>query len=514
MTNNSDSPHEQFVSRRALLEDEHRVDSVLKRHARGGRTARENLLDLTNGKIDVEYGDFAVAAQRSRRPLSELHTETPGDGVLTVIGHVNDGSYLPDKTRTAIIVNDYSVLAGTQGFFHHKKIDRLLGLAAKRRLPIIMYTEGGGGRPGDADVLIAMGGLNVPTFHRWASLAGQVPRVAINHGYCFAGNAALFGAADLRIATRDSWIGMAGPAMIEGGGLGHYQATEVGPVNVHLRNGVVDLLAEDEQHATALAKLVLSYTQGQSACWEAEDQRPLRDALPSHRRLAYDVRSIINTLVDKHSLLEIRADFGKALFAGFARIAGIPMAILASDCRHLGGAIDVEAARKATDLYRLAGRWNLPLVSFIDTPGFMVGPSSEEAGAPGVMSELFIAGSTFTPPIVSIFLRRGYGLGAMAMAGGSFEVPVLAASWPEGEFGAMGLEGAVKLGYKQELEAAVDDKQREQLYNTLLEDMYERGKALETASFLEIDTVIDPVNTRQLIASTLASSHLDGRIGP
>lgn len=503
MTDNNKTPFEQLAARRSLLLDENRASMVEKRRRRGGRTARENLNDLLGGLDGIEYGELTVAAQRSRRSVKDLQVETPGDGVLTVIGPVNADSYPRERTATALIVNDYSVLAGTQGFFHHKKIDRILKLARQQALPIIMYTEGGGGRPGDTDVLIAMGGLNVHTFYCWAGLAGHVPRIAVNHGFCFAGNAALFGAADLRIATRNSYIGMAGPAMIEGGGLGHYKPTEIGPVETHLRNGVVDVLADDESHATSIAKLALSYTQGRAAIWQAHDQSHLRDSLPSNRRMAYNVRSIITTLTDIDSLLEIRSDYGKAIFAGLARVAGIPVAVMASDCRHLGGAIDTQAAQKASDLFRLAERWKLPLISLIDTPGFMVGPSSEEAGAPGVMSELFIAGATFSQPIVSIFLRRGYGLGAMAMAGGSFEVPVLAASWPEGEFGAMGLEGAVKLGFKQELEAAADDDQRKALYDSLLSEMYERGKATETASFLEIDTVIDPSKTREIITSTL-----------
>ncbi len=499
MTDEHLTPNQQFNARKSAMADANRPSAIGKRHAQGGRSARENLADLLDDNRPLEYGDFAVAARRTRRSQEELLRDTPSDGVLTAVGSVNSHLFSADNSATALIVNDYTVLAGTQGYFHHKKIDRLLAVAERRQLPIIMFTEGGGGRPGDTDVLVTMGGLNVPTFYHWAALSGRVPRIAVNHGYCFAGNAALFGAADVRIATRNSWIGMAGPAMIESGGLGSYQATEIGPVDAHLKTGVVDILADDEAHATALAKAVLSYVQGTIAQFSVGNQALLRSMLPDNRRMVFDVRRVLTQVVDQGSLLELRAGFGRSLLTGFARLAGKPTAILANDCRHLGGAIDNEAARKACDFYRLAQRWQLPLVSFVDTPGFMVGPHSEAGGAPGVMSDLFVAGAHFDQPLATIFLRRGYGLGAMAMAGGSFERPLISASWPQGEFGAMGLEGAVQLGFKQELAAAPEGPEREALYQQLLNTLYERGQATEAASYLEIDTVIDPIDTRQTI---------------
>jgi acetyl-CoA carboxylase carboxyltransferase component len=369
-----------------------------------------------------------------------------------------------------------------------------------------MYTEGGGGRPGDTDVLVSMAGLNVPTFHRWAALAGRVPRIAVNHGFCFAGNAALFGAADLRIATESSYIGMAGPAMIEGGGLGSWKPQDIGPIAVHRKNGVVDIVVADEAEATAVAKRVLACVQGPLREWEAPEQHELAALMPSNRRYAFDVRKIIGHLFDVGSFIETRPDMGRAIVSGLARIEGRAVAVLASDCRHLGGAIDGESATKATALYQLAERWRLPVVSLIDTPGFMVGPESEAAGAPRLMSDLFIAGASLTQPIVAVFLRRAYGLGAMAMTGGSFEVPRYSVSWPQGEFGAMGLEGAVHLGFRQELAEAPDETARQALYDSLLAQMYDKGRAVEAASYLEIDAVIDPADTRSVIVAALTGA--------
>jgi acetyl-CoA carboxylase carboxyltransferase component len=503
MTEKQNESYSGLQERLAKTEDAARPEAVAKRHARGGRTARENLADLTDGAPVSEYGQLAVAAQRTRREGEALFSDTAADAVITAIGPVNAALFPPEINRTALIVNDYTVLAGTQGYFHHRKIDRLLSLAARDRLPIVMFTEGGGGRPGDTDVLVSMAGLNVPTFHRWAALAGEVPRIAVNHGFCFAGNAALFGAADLRIATEASCIGMAGPAMIEGGGLGSWEPKDIGPVSVHRKNGVVDLVVADETAATEMAKRALSFVQGSLADWQACDQSALSSLMPANRRYAFDVRQIIKHLFDAESVIETRPDMGRAIVTGLARIQGQAVAVLASDCRHLGGAIDGESATKAAALYQLAERWRLPVVSFIDTPGFMVGPDSEAGGAPRLMSDLFIAGAKLTQPIVAVFLRRAYGLGAMAMTGGSFEVPRYAISWPQGEFGAMGLEGAVHLGFRQELAEAPDEASRQALFDRLLAEMYEKGRATEAASYLEIDAVIQPEDTRAAIVAAL-----------
>ncbi len=502
----SDSPKDPYQSLQEKLADtldSARPEAVAKRHARGGRTARENLHDLTDGHTVREYGQLAVAAQRSRRQGDALYADTAADAVITAVGPVNAQLFPAGDSQTALIINDYTVLAGTQGYFHHRKIDRLLELAQQDKLPVVMFTEGGGGRPGDTDVLVSMAGLNVPTFHRWAALAGIVPRIAVNHGYCFAGNAALFGAADLRIATESSYIGMAGPAMIEGGGLGSWKPQDIGPVSVHKKNGVVDIVVADEAEAVAVAKRVLACVQGPLTQWQAPDSSGLPALMPTNRRYAFDVRKILDLVFDEGTFIETRPDMGRAIVTGLARIEGMAVAVLASDCRHLGGAIDGESATKAAALYQLAERWRLPVVSFIDTPGFMVGPESEAEGAPLLMSELFIAGATLTQPIVAVFLRRAYGLGAMALTGGSFEVPRYAVSWPQGEFGAMGLEGAVHLGFRQELAEAPDEATRQALFDALLAEMYAKGRATEAASYLEIDAVIDPEDTRQVIVEAL-----------
>ena len=499
MSDQQNDPYAGLQGRLAKTTDEARAAAAARRHARGGRTARENLADLTDGGAVSEYGQLAVAAQRMRREGDALYAETAADAVITAVGAVNAELFPIEQSQTALIINDYTVLAGTQGYFHHRKIDRLLEISKQDDLPIVMYTEGGGGRPGDTDVKVNIAGLNSTSFSRWAGLTGRVPRVTVNNGYCFAGNAALFGAGDIRIATKSSSIGMAGPAMIEGGGLGSFHPNEIGPVNTLCNAGAIDLLAEDEAHATALAKWALSYAQGTVQPGVVIDQTSLRTILPENRRMAYDVRRVMDVLFDQQSVLELRPVYGRAVVTALARVEGHPVAVIASDCRHLGGAVDVDAARKAGEMMELAKRWRLPIVSLVDTPGFMVGPDSEAMGAAKVMPELFNTAASVDTPWVGLFLRRGYGLGAMALVGGSFEFPTITASWPQGEFGGMGLEGAVRLGFKKELEAVAEGDARDALYEKLVADMYEKGRATEAAAYLEIDMVIDPAESRKVI---------------
>jgi len=496
------SPHTSigaFKNRQALAMDSARDQARQKRHSKGYLTARENLANLCDPNTFQEYGQFAVAAQRQREDYETLKTSTAADGIITGIGQVNG-------TAAVLAINDYSVLAGTQGFFHHQKLDRILDTARDQRLPVIMYTEGGGGRPGDTDVTVVNSGLQCKSFGTWAGLSGVVPRIAVANGYNFAGNAALFGAADITIATQSSWIGMAGPAMIEGGGLGSFKATEIGPIDVQSGNSTVDIVAEDEIDAAQIATRVLAYFQGHTKQWTAHDQSSLQSAMPENRRQTYDIRRVIETLTDVDSFTELKAAYGPAIVSGFARIEGHPIGLLANDCMTLGGAIDVAAGEKAAQFMQLCNQFSIPLVSLCDTPGFMVGPEHETQGAVRRLAELFRVGAQITTPLYAVVVRKCYGLGAQAMLGGSTQRPLYTLAWPTGEFGPMGLEGAVKLGFRKELEAEPDENKRQILFDQLLSSQYQRGLATEIASVLEVDAVIDPVDTRTVIAARLASS--------
>jgi acetyl-CoA carboxylase carboxyltransferase component len=476
---------------------------VARRRKTNQRTIRENIKDLCDGHF-IEYGALAVAAQRQRRTMEDLVTKTPADGVVAGIGSVNSSLFKEDKARCMVIGYDYTVLAGTQGFFGHKKQDRMLRLAHEQSLPVVLFAEGGGGRPGDVDadgVMVA--GLDLATFAMFAKLSGKVPVVGIVSGRCFAGNAVLLGCCDIIIAAQNANIGMAGPVMIEGGGLGVFKPEDIGPMDVQTKNGVVDIAVADDAEAVAVARKYLSYFQGAVCQWEVADQRPLRDMVPVQRRYVYDVRAIIRTIADTDSFLELRPKFGPEMITGLMRIEGKPFGVIANDCKHRAGAIEAEGADKAARFMQLCNAHGLPMVSLVDTPGFMVGPEIERRAQVRHVCRMFIVGSHLSVPYFTVFLRRGYGLGAQAMAKGGFHEPFFAVAWPTGEFGGMGLEGAVRAGFKKELEAVQEPREREALYEKLVAQSYERGKAINMASYLEIDAVIDPADTRKWIVEGL-----------
>lgn len=497
------------IDRHAPTLDANRKAAVDKRHGQGGRTARENIADLCDTAADpgnfIEYGALAIAAQTRRRTLEDLIANTPADGMVTGLGSVNAQQFGPEASRCAVLAYDYTVLAGTQGMRNHHKTDRLLAVAHQLKLPVVLFAEGGGGRPGDTDMPI-VAGLNNHTFSQFAALSGKVPVVGIVHGRCFAGNAALLGCADVIIATRGSNIGMSGPAMIEGGGLGTFAPEQIGPSSVQSRNGVIDILVEDEAAAVAAAKQYLSYFQGPTTGWQCADPRTLRHVVPENRLRVYDVRAAMRGVADTGSVLELRAGFGAGIVTALARIEGRPVGLMANNPHHLGGAIDVEAADKSARFMQLCNAHGLPIVSLCDTPGFMVGPEIEAQAQVRHVCRMFMVASHLRVPFFAVVLRKGYGLGAQAMTAGGFDAPVFTVAWPTGEFGAMGLEGAVRLGFRKELAAVAEGAERDALFKKLVDQQYANGEAIHMAQTLEIDAVIDPADTRTWLVRGLDSA--------
>lgn len=484
------------VERHRLGRDEARPAAVAKRRRTGQRTARENVEDLLDVGSFVEYGPLAIAAQRRRRSVEDLIASTPADGLIggigTVAGH-----------RVAVLSYDYTVLAGTQGFQNHRKKDRLFDVIERERLPVVFFTEGGGGRPGDTDVP-GVSGLDCLAFWLWGGLSGLVPMIGITSGRCFAGNAAILGCCDVIIATQGSNIGMGGPAMVEGGGLGTFAPEQIGPLDVQVANGVVDVAVADEAEAVAVARRYLAYfTTPVASGWTAAPQEALRDVVPESRRQVYDVRAAIHGLTDTDSVLELRSGFAPTMVTALARVDGHALGIVANNPMHLAGAIDADGADKASRFLHLCDVHGLPVLFLCDTPGIMVGPDAEREATVRHASRLFVAGAHLSVPFGTIVLRKGYGLGAQAMAGGSFKAPLFCVAWPTGELGGMGLEGAVRLGFRKELEAIDDPDARDAAFAEMVERLYEHGRALNAATYFEIDDVIDPADSRRWITTLL-----------
>ncbi|HET6794636.1 MAG TPA: carboxyl transferase domain-containing protein [Acidimicrobiales bacterium] len=489
----------------AATTDEARPEAVERRRRTGQRTARENVADLCDPDSFVEYGSLVIAAQRARRSVDELIARTPADGLVAGVGRVNGDLFGPERSSCAVLSYDYTVLAGTQGQQNHRKKDRLFELVERLRLPVVFFTEGGGGRPGDTDAA-GVSGLDCMAFALFGELSGLVPLVGVNSGRCFAGNAALLGCCDVIIATANSNIGMGGPAMIEGGGLGVYRPEDVGPMDVQVANGVVDVAVADEAEAVAVAKRYLSYFQGPVKDWDCADQRRLRSLVPENRKRVYDVRRVLHTMADTDSVLELRAGFGAGIITALIRVEGMPLGVVANNPTHLGGAIDSDGADKAARFMQLCDAFDLPLLFLCDTPGFMVGPEAERTAQVRHFARMFVVGASLTVPFFTIVLRKGYGLGAQAMAGGSFKAPLFTISWPTGEFGGMGLEGAVRLGYRRELDAIEDPAEQQAAFERMVARSYEHGRALNVATYFEIDDVIDPAESRRRIAHAIRSA--------
>jgi acetyl-CoA carboxylase carboxyltransferase component len=493
-----------LLARRALTEDAARPEAVERRHASGGRTARENIADLVDPGSFVEYGGLAIAAQRARRELRELLERTPADGLVAGTAHIN-GELFGERAACAVLAYDYMVLAGTQGVIGHRKKDRLFELIERMRLPAVFFAEGGGGRPGDTDHAV-VSALETRAFALWARLSGLVPRIAVVAGNCFAGNAVIAGCSDLIVATEGSSLGMGGPAMIAGGGLGEVEPEAVGPAGVQAPNGVIDVLVADEPEAVGVAKRLLSYFQGEVPPGEAADQRKLRELVPERRRRAYPVAPVIELLADRGSVTFLRQPYAPGMVTALARIEGRPLGVIANDPMHLAGAITSEGAGKAARLMQLCDAFGLPILSLIDTPGMMVGPPAEATGLVRHCSRLFVTGAALRVPLIAVVLRKAYGLGAQAMAAGSLHEPMLTVGWPTAELGPMGLEGAVRLGFRRELEAIEDDAERERRVQELTAAAHEHAKGLNAATLFELDDVIDPAETRRLISSTLSAA--------
>ena len=487
----------------ALL-DHNRPGPVARRHAKGKRTARENIAQLVEGGTWTEYMPLAVAAQRRNRSWEELRVVSPADGLLCGIGTVNADLFDNEVASTAIISYDETVWAGTQGGRGHEKTDRMVETAHRLLTPLVFIAEGAGGRSGDSDwAYTRVAARAVRTFERLAELSGRVPMVSITAGRCFAGNASMLGMCDIIVATEGSNIAMGGPAVIEGGGLGLFLPEELGPMSQQVPNGVVDIFVKDEAEAMAATRKYLSYFQGRLSEWSAPDQRLLRHVIPENRLRTYDVRKVIELLADHDSVLELRPEFGVGMVTALIRIEGRPVGVIANNNMHLGGAVDSPGSDKLARFAQICDCWNIPVLTLVDTPGMMVGPEVEKTALVRHCHRVFVSLANLTTPKMTLTLRKCYGLGGLAMLAGSTEAGLFNVGWPTSEYGGMNLEAGVKLGARAQLEQIEDLEERTRVYEQMVADAYERGNAFNAATVLESDDVIDPAETRQWIIRLL-----------
>lgn len=493
---------EENYRRHAFTLDENRPEAVARRYSRGYRMPRENIAELMDEGSFKEYWPLIVARQHRRHDMETLRRQTPADGLLAGTGTINADLFGEQAARAMVVHYDYTVLAGTQGGRNHYKQDRMFELAHRFRIPLVLFGEGGGGRPGD-DATGPGVAFDTNTFTTFSKLSGLVPMVCVINGRTFAGNTALVACCDVIIATENTTVAMGGPAMIEGGGLGIYTPEEVGPMSFQVPNGVVDILVKDEAEAVQVAKKYLSYFQGSVQDWQANDQRTLRHVVPENRLRLYDMREIIETIADKDSVLEIREKFGVGVITAFIRVEGRPMGVIANNPHHLAGAIDSDGADKGARFIQLCDAFDIPILSLMDCPGMMVGPDVEKTALVRHCVRMFNAGANLTTPLFGVVVRKAYGLGVQAMCGASALVGFFTVAWPTAEFAGMNIEGSVKLGYRKELAAMEDSEERKREFDTRVARAYEGAKAVNSAPGGGIDDVIDPADTREWIAASL-----------
>jgi acetyl/propionyl-CoA carboxylase alpha subunit len=490
------------LDRHALTLDAHRPKAVARRHGQGYRMPRENIAELADAGSFKEYWPLIVAMQHQRNDAETLRRETPADGVVAGTCSINGDLFDDTRSRAIIVHYDYTVLAGTQGRRNHYKQDRMFELAQRFRMPLVLFGEGGGGRPGDDHVGPRVA-FDTHTFTTYSKLSGLVPLVAIVNGRTFAGNTALVACSDVIIATEGATLAMGGPAMIEGGGLGIYTPEEVGPMSFQVPNGVVDLLVKDEQAAVLAARKYLSYFQGPTKGWQANDQLNLRHVVPENRLRLYDMREVIRTIADRDSVLELREKFGIGVITAFIRVEGKPMGVIANNPHHLAGAIDSDGADKGTRFLRLCDAFDIPVLSLMDCPGIMVGPDHERTALVRHSVRMFNVGANMTTPLFGVIVRKAYGLGVQAMCGASALVGFFTVAWPTAEFSGMNIEGAVKLGYRKELAAIADPDARRAEFDRRVAQAYDTAKAVNASQGGGLDDVIDPADTRDWIAQSL-----------
>jgi acetyl-CoA carboxylase carboxyltransferase component len=473
-----------LVAERARHADAARTSAVERQHARGALTARERVERLLDSGSFVEYGLLARPAHPD--------LEGPADGIVTGVGALRG-------RPLAVVSYDYTVLAATQGHVSHLKIDRLFELCREHGWPVAIFSEGGGARAQELGIGFGPG---TKTFVSLARLSGIAPVVCAVVGRAFAGHANLAGLCDFVVATAAATMGMAGPPLVEAATGERLRPEDIGPMDLHAKAGAVDLVVKDDTTAVSALSRYLGYFEGRSAATAAaatSDQ--LRRLVPEAPRQAYDVRKVITALADADSVMELRPAFARNAVTALARLDGWPVGIIANQPIVMAGAIDAPASDKIARFLQLGDAFDLPLLFLVDTPGFMVGPQVETTALVRHSARVIHALAHAASPVFTVILRKAYGLGYYAMGSPPFG-PALVLAWPTAEFGGMGLEGAVNILHREELEQV--DRPRD-VRRERTDRLREDHTARVVAGKFRLDDVIDPADTRAVLARALGA---------
>jgi propionyl-CoA carboxylase beta chain len=483
------------------LADSARAPAIARQHALGKLSARERIALLLDPGSFHESGAL-VSPKRDTYDTEGL--QAPFDGVITGHGQV-------DGRPVAVCAFDFTVLGGSNGRIGETKVERLALHALEHGCPLVLLLDGGGHRiqEGLDSRHFAQGSRY---FQIAVALSGWVPTLAAVMGPGFAGPSNFAALCDFVVMVRGtSTMGIAGPALVAAATGEQTDKDSLGGADVQAdRNGLADLAADDDGHAIALLRGYLGYlpSNAQAGVPQAPARAPdalaeagLRELLPDDARQAYDVHAAVAGIVDADSFFALKPGFAPNLVTGFARIEGRAVGVLANQPLHLAGTLDGKACEKGAHFVSVCDAFGLPLVYLIDLPGFLVGSQAEDQALARRSARLLFELGQATVPRVSVVLRKGYGLGYIAMCGGrSFDAD-LCVAWPTAEICAMSVEGAVDVAYQKQVRAAADPAARRA---ALVAGFKAQLGALHAAEHFGIDDVIDPLDTRAAIAATLA----------
>ncbi|MCB1958200.1 MAG: acyl-CoA carboxylase subunit beta [Rhodocyclaceae bacterium] len=474
--------------------------AVAKRHARGQLTARERLQGLFARDTFQEFG---LHAQHQTRGFGMDDKPLPTDGVVTGIGFV-------DGRPVAGLSQDFMIAGGSLGRVHAQKICDLLDHAGRAGMPVVAFNDSGGARIQEGvDSLSGYGQV----FDRNVMISGVVPQIAVICGPCAGGAAYSPALMDFLVMTRASaHMFICGPEVIRAVTGQQTTKEEIGSAEAHARDsGTIHFIAEDDRHAIALVRELLSYLPSNNMMdppHRLSDEITLRDDLeieeiiPADSKEAYDVKAIIGRLADEGRFLEVQREFAANLVVGFGRIDGVVVGFVANQPLVKAGTLDIDASDKASRFVRFCNIFNIPLVTLVDVPGFMPGVEQEKGGIIRHGAKMLFAYGASTVPKITVIMRKAYGGAYLAMCSRDMGADLVLA-WPTAEIAVMGAEGAVNVLYRKELEAAGDKAARRQAL--IAAYRAEFASPYQSAARNFVHDVILPRRTRAAISLALRS---------
>ncbi len=491
---------------RASVSDAARGPAMERLAARGRQSARARIAALVDPGSFAEIGGLVAPDTDDDADAATARARSPSDGVVV-------GSARIDGRPVMLFSQDFSVHGGSIGRIGSAKTQRATQLAITRGIPLVMILDGGGHRIQDGQDARHFAHAN-GGFQNFARASGWIPMVAVMLGAGFAGPTNYAGMSDFVVMVRGlSTMGLAGPALVKAATGEDIDNQALGGAEIQVdRQGLADLGTADEAQAIGAARRFLSYLPGNARAPQAIDSAAapvgriddaILDLVPVSTRKAYDVRKVLRLVADADSYFELKPTFAGNLVTAFARIGGRPVGFIANQALRLGGMLDSNACDKGAHFIAMCDAYGLPLISFVDVPGFAIGSGAERTSLGRRSAKLVFEWGHATVPRISVVLRKGYGLGYFAMCGGRSFTADACFAWPTAEICAMSIEGAIDVAYRRDYENAPDPMARRA---EMIADTRTRIDALRAAEGFGIDDIIDPRDTRIRLADVLAQA--------